>query len=131
MRSWAFHEGKQGAIMSRQQMPGTLELVRGNAVLGTIEVNPGERDFPWYSGAFHPSADFEPVRGLFERELELLQANTSDDAAQWDDWEAVHAELHEPGLRLQAPDRSYEADEILIHIDGAEAWWRSGQGMDD
>lgn len=116
-----------GATMSRRQIPGTLELVRGNRVLGTIDVNPGERDFPWYSGAFHPAAEFEPVRGLFERELELLQANTSDDDAQWDDWEAVHAELHEPGMRLQAPDRSYEADEILIHIDGAEAWWRSDQ----
>ena len=46
-------------------------------------------------------------------------------AAQWDDWEAVHSELHEPGLRLQSRDNSYEADEILIHIDGTEAWWRS------
>lgn len=111
--------------MSRQQMPGTLELVRGNAVLGTIEVRPGEGDFPWYCGEFRPSAEFEPVRDLFEQELGLLRANTSNDSAQWEDWEAVHAELHEPGLRLQSPDKSYEADEILIHIDGAEAWWRS------
>jgi len=116
----------QGAsIVSRQQIPGTLELVRGDAVLGTIEVNPGERDFPWHSGAFHPSEAFEPVRELFDEELRLLQANKSDDSAQWDDWESVHAELHDPGLRLRSPDRSYEADEILIHIDGKEAWWRS------
>jgi len=111
--------------MSKQQLPGTLELVRGNTVLGTIEVKRGEVDFPWYSGVFHPTAEFEPVRGLFEHELGLLRANTSDDSAQWDDWEDVHAELHEPGLRLQSPDKSYEADEILLHIDGAEAWWRS------
>ena len=113
--------------MSKMQMPGTLELVRGNAVLGTIEVKPGEGDFPWHSGAFQPTAEFEPVRSLFERELALLRANTADDADQWDAWEEVHAELHEPGLRLQAPDRSYEVDEILIHIDGAEAWWRGEQ----
>ena len=111
--------------MTRQQIPRALELVRGNVVLGTIDVKPGDSDFPWHSGAFHPSAAFESVRGLFEDELRLLRDNTSDDSGQWDDWEAVHAELHEPGMRLQAADRSYEADEILIHIDGSEAWWRS------
>jgi hypothetical protein len=105
-------------------MPRTLELVRGNDVLGTIEVKPGESDLPWYSGAFSPSEKFEAVRGLFEHELRLLRENKNDDAAQWEDWEAAHAELHEPGVRLQSPDRTYAADEILIHIDGAEAWWR-------
>ena len=103
----------------------TLELVRGDAVLGTIDVKPGEADFPWFSGVFHPTAEFELVRDLFEQELGLLRANTADDSAQWDDWEAVHAELHEPGLRLRSADESYEEDEILIHIDGSEAWWRS------
>jgi hypothetical protein len=111
-------------IVSKQQMPKTLELVRGNAVLGTIEVNAGEADLPWYSGIFQPSTEFETVRDLFRHELELLRANTTNDSAQWDDWEAVHSELHEPGLRLQAMDHSYQADEILIHIDGTEAWWR-------
>jgi hypothetical protein len=111
--------------VSKQQLPGTLELVRGNAVLGTIEVKPGEGDPPWFSGVFQPTPDFEPVRHLFEEELGLLKANTNDDAAQWDDWEAVHAELHDPGLRLRSADKSYEADEILIHIDGAQAWWRT------
>jgi hypothetical protein len=106
-------------------MPAILELVRGDAVLGTIDVKPGEADYPWYSGTFHPSTAFEAVRDLFEQELQLLRANTGDDSAQWDDWEAVHAELHEPGMRLQARDEAYEADEILIHIDGAEAWWRT------
>lgn len=113
--------------MSKQPLPQTLELVRGNAVLGTIDVRPDEADFPWFTGVFHPSAAFEPVRDLFDHELGLLRANTADDADQWDDWEAVHAELHEPGLRLRSPDMSYEASDVLIHIDGAEAWWRSEQ----
>ena len=108
-----------------KQMPRTLQLVRGDNVLGTIEVKPGSADFPWFSGAFQPSAQFEAVRDLFEHELKLLRANTTNDSDQWDDWEAAHEELHEPGLRLEATDRSYVADEILIHIDGMEAWWRN------
>jgi len=111
--------------VSKQELPGTLELVRGNAVLGTIDVRSGKADFPWFSGVFHPAAEFEQVRDLFDHELGLLRANTTDDSAQWDDWEAVHAELHEPGIRLRSPDQSYEANEVLIHIDGSEAWWRS------
>jgi hypothetical protein len=109
----------------KSQMPKALELVRGNAVLGTIEVKPGEADFPWYSGVFQPSSEFETVRDLFDQELELLRANTTDNSAQWEDWEAVHSELHEPGLRLQSLNDSYQAHDILIHIDGTEAWWRS------
>jgi hypothetical protein len=97
--------------------------VRGYDLLGTIDVKPGGGD-PWYSGVFHPTASFEKVRDLFEHELQLIRANTTDDPAQWDDWEAVNAELHEPGVRLQARDKSYIADDILIHIDRAEAWWR-------
>ena len=111
--------------MPKRQMPGTLQLIRGDALLGTIDVKPAEAGSPWSSGTFHPMPAFEDVRELFQYELELLRANTSNDSAQWDDWEAAHAELHEPGLRLLAPDKTYEADEILIHIDGAEAWWRT------
>jgi hypothetical protein len=111
--------------MSKHRSSGTLQLVRGDALLGTIDVKPGEGDSPWNSGVFHPTAEFESVRGLFEHELRVLRANTSDDSAQWDEWEAAHAELHDPGLRLQTPDGSYHESEILIHIDGGEAWWRN------
>ena len=112
-------------------MPGSLDLVRGDEVLGTIVVKPGGADLPWYSGAFEPSARFAAVRALFDDELQLIRANVSDDPAQWDAWEAVNARLHEPGLRLQAPDLSYVLDDILIHIDGTEAWWRSEAGLEN
>jgi hypothetical protein len=111
--------------LSARQLPEVLDLVRGNTHLGTIEVKKGEADLPWYSGAFEPAPAFEAVRGLFERELEMLQANTDDDDAQWDDWEAVHEELHEPGLHLRSPDKAYTFGEFLIHIKGTEAWWRA------
>jgi hypothetical protein len=112
--------------MPDRQQPEDLDLVRGDALLGSIKVKPGGLDHPWSSGVFTPTAEFESVRELFEHELTLLRANTSDDPEQWEDWEAVHEELHEPGIRLQSRDKAYQADEILIHIDGAEAWWRLG-----
>jgi hypothetical protein len=117
--------------MARHDIPGSLQLVRGEEVLGTIEVKAERADFPWHSGDFHPSAMFDGVRKLFENELQLIRANTTDDPAQWDAWEAVHAQLHEPGLRLQAPDLSYIDDDILIHIDGPVAWWRSEAGLEN
>jgi hypothetical protein len=106
------------------QMPNTLSLVRGETVLGSIDVNPGNADFPWFSGVFHAAPEFEAVRHLFDRELRLLRANSSDDSAAWEEWEAVHAELHDPGVRLCADDSDFVAEEILIHINGAEVWWR-------
>jgi hypothetical protein len=124
-RRIGFNPPRTGKNVSKPKMPPTLELVRGTVVLGTIQVKPGDSDFPWYSGVFQPAPGFGAVRDLFDQELRLLRENTTDDSAQWDEWEAVHAELHEPGLRLQAPDSSYAAHEILIHIDGSEAWWRS------
>ena len=111
--------------MSLSAMPQKLQLVRGSAILGTIDVNFDKADLPWYSGVFNPTPEFDSVRDLFEHELELLRANTEDDSDQWDAWEAAHEELHGPGLRLQAADRSYESGELLIHIDGKEAWWRN------
>jgi hypothetical protein len=110
--------------MTRTSLPRTLELVRGAALLGTIDVKPGDGDFPWHSGAFHPAPGFEAVRGLFALELRMLRENSGDDEAQWEEWEDVHAELHGPGLRLQGVEDDYAQEEILIHIDGTEAWWR-------
>jgi hypothetical protein len=105
-------------------MPNTLSLIRGETVLGRIEVNPDAADFPWFSGVFHATPEFERVRHLFDRELQLLRANSTDDPEAWEEWEEVHAELHDPGVRLCSPDSGYIAEEILIHINGTEAWWR-------
>lgn len=110
--------------MPTKSVPKSLELVRGGALLGTIEVNPAHSDFPWYGGTFKPSDRYEAVRDLFERELHLLRVNQDDDSAQWEEWESIYAELSEPGLLLQSPDGSYVADELLIHVDGVDVWWR-------
>ena len=111
--------------MSTRKMPATLDLVRGDVLLGSIEIKPEAADFPWQAGAFRPLSAFEEVRGLFAQELALLKANESDDAAQWDDWEAIYETIVEPGVRLRAADGAYLEGDLLIHIDGGEAWWRS------
>ena len=69
--------------------------------------------------------EFATVRDLFARELALLRANENDDAAQWDDWEEVYETLVEPGLKLRGAEGVLGGGDLLIHIDGNEAWWRS------
>ena len=111
--------------MSNRKLPASLDLVRGEVLLGSIDVKPGGADFPWSSGVFHPTPEFGTVRNLFAHELALLRANEGDNSAQWDDWEAVYDELVGPGLKLRAADGGFEDGDLLIHIDGAEAWWRN------
>jgi hypothetical protein len=49
----------------------TLLLYRGQALLGSIELDWGKADFPWHGGAFTPTEHFESVRPLFDAELAL------------------------------------------------------------
>jgi hypothetical protein len=111
--------------MSSRKMPVSLDLVRGDVLLGSIEIKPEAADFPWQAGAFRPSSAFEEVRALFAQELALLKANEADDSAQWDDWEEIYETLVEPGLRLRAADGAFLEGDLLIHIDGTDAWWRT------
>jgi hypothetical protein len=117
--------------MKQEKIPDTLRLVRGDKLLGTVALKPIEPGSPWRSGAFSPTLAFQSAKSLFDHELQLLRANTNDDPAQWDEWEAAHEELHEPGLRLESEDRSFVADEILVHIEGGELWWRGDDETDD
>jgi hypothetical protein len=115
-------------MMANRKLPPSLDLLRGEVLLGRIDVKPGGADGPWSSGTFHPAPQFASVRDLFARELALLKANENDDAAQWDDWEAVYDELAAPGLRLFTEEAGGAGhEELIIHIDGAEAWWRDAE----
>ena len=84
---------------------------------------------PHFSRAKQLHARFQTeqfeVRALFAQELALLKANEADDQAQWDDWEEIYETLVEPGLRLRAADGAFLEGELLIHIDGTDAWWRT------
>lgn len=96
-------------------MPHYRVLKHGE-LLGTLTRIGG--DFPWYAGIFVPAPGFEPLRHLFDRERELLEADTDPDA-----WAAAWDEL-EVGLVLEPTDGRDPITEFLLHIDGDSAQWR-------
>ncbi|RLK54529.1 hypothetical protein [Actinokineospora cianjurensis] len=89
-------------------------LLRGTDLIGEITIT--DRDFPWLYGDFtaHPGfAEFQP---LFAEELELLNADDDHEA-----WESVYEKVT-GSLALVSPDGP--VTHFLLHIDGAEAWFR-------
>ncbi len=88
----------------------------GEELTGTIEI--AERDFPWLTGRWIPTARFDEVATLFARELAL-----SDDDDDADEWEQVYREIWRAGVRLRYPDGRV-VPEFLLHIDGDTAWFR-------
>ena len=91
-------------------------LYRGEWLLGALTHT--DDDFPWHNGTFEPAPEFEEVRPLFERELALLNAD------RMDEWEAAWGAIASLGLRLVPASAGADIDEFLLHIDGAQAWWR-------
>jgi hypothetical protein len=91
-------------------------LVRGDEVLADLVVT--DADFPWLTAEVRPKAGFEEVRPLF------------DDEARWADvmdeepeqWEAAYHRVR-AAVRLLAPG-GRPVPEFLLHIEGAQAWWR-------
>jgi hypothetical protein len=96
----------------------TYDLYRGDDRLGTVTMKSELCDFPWYGGSFQAAPAYAAVKQLFSEELRLLQAD------EMDAWEEVWAEIEEPGLKLLPTDGGAAISELLIHLDGEEAWWR-------
>jgi hypothetical protein len=93
-------------------MPGRYHLYRGPMLLGTLsDLQP---DFPWLVGSFQPSAAYEADRPLFERSLELL------DAELYEEWDELWTRIAAPGLRIEPLDPGDKpiADFDLIHLQG-------------
>jgi hypothetical protein len=93
-------------------MKGRFHLYRGDVLLGTpSDLQP---DFPWVVGSFEPSDAFAAERPLFERSLELL------DAERYDEWEELWTRIAAPGLRIEPLDPADEPidDFSIIHLRG-------------
>jgi hypothetical protein len=95
---------------------GRWSLTRESKLVGVIDVR--DVDFPWLSGTWTPTADFDDVAPLFRHELALMNA-LKDDV---DEWEAAYAQVRE-AVTLHYPDGNV-VPEFLLHIDGDEAWFR-------
>lgn len=94
-------------------------LYRGTDFLGTAVLKDELCDFPWYGGQFEAAPAFAAVEALFEEELRLLEADETDG------WEDVWARIAEPGLVLLPAAGGEAISDLVVHIEGAHARWRS------
>jgi hypothetical protein len=74
-----------------------------------------DRDFPWLYARIEPRPGLDEVRPLFAEELRLLEEEVEA-------WERAYAEVADV-VALRYPD-SRDVPEFLLHVEGAEAWWR-------
>ncbi len=66
------------------------------------------------------TAAFEPLRSLFEREVQLLDADSDQENSEWD---AIWEELQEPGLWVESVDGMERYAILWIHFREGRAWW--------
>lgn len=94
-------------------------LHHGDRVVAALHVT--EADFPWRHARVEPAEGYDAVAPLLAEEARL--ADAMDDEAT-PEWESAHQRLR-AATRLTRPDGS-PVPEYLLHVDGAEAWWRCG-----
>lgn len=94
----------------------TWKLYRGDELLADLVVTGG--DFPWLNARVDAYGAFEEVQTLFADELRLIE----DIDDEPDAWEAAYDAIRAT-LTLRYPD-GREVPELLLHIDGRDAWWR-------
>ena len=84
------------------------------------DLSKAEVDQPWFICSFSPTAAFEEVKPLFDRELELLNAGDSEEDA----WEEIMGQIDALKLRLTEAENGNNIEEFLLHIQNDEAWFR-------
>jgi hypothetical protein len=100
-------------------------LTRGGETLAYLRPD-GKLRFPDLDGhftseaAFEPTPAYEPVRHLFEREVEIAGEEGEAEQAEWS---AIWEELVAPGLFVESPDGEDRWDILWIHIRDGGAWW--------
>ena len=103
----------------------TWHLTRGGELLALLHPD-GRSLVPDLDGHFTVEAAytttpaFEPVRHLFEREAQLLDADKESENNEWAD---IWDELKAPGLFVESPDGRTRFDILWIHFKFGRAWW--------
>jgi hypothetical protein len=104
---------------------GDWRLTRGGQVLAVLHLD-GRSLVPDLDGqftieaAYRTTPAFESVRGLFEREAQLLDV---DSEPENDEWIGIWEELKEPGLFVESADGRERFDILWIHFKYGRAWW--------
>jgi hypothetical protein len=100
-------------------------LTRGGVTLAILRPD-GRALVPELDGhftietAYEPTPAFEPVRHLFEREIEIA---CSEGEAEGAEWAAIWEELKAPGLFVESHDERERWDILWIHFQNGRAWW--------
>lgn len=89
--------------------------MRGDSILGVLTLK--SIDQPILLCTFEPTGAFSEIQPLFDRELELLNA---DDMEAWDE---AYSRIDDLGLTLFNPDGEINIKEFILHIEGEEAWF--------
>jgi hypothetical protein len=70
--------------------------------------------------AYTTTPAFEPVRHLFEREAQLLDADSEPENTEWVD---IWDELKAPSMFVESADGRERFDILWIHFEYGRAWW--------
>ena len=92
-------------------------LLHHGHLVAELEVVDG--GLPWLTAIVHPKVGFEAAAGLFREELRHMEDLADEESPEWAAaYDAIRAQT-----TLLDPDGK-AVPEYLLHIDGAEAWWR-------
>jgi hypothetical protein len=84
---------------------------RGNVELGSLTFEGG--DFPWHTGAFFPTDDFDDVRELFDEMFESVNGGRGKFHEIWN-------RITEPGVYLQSLRDGNRLTKFILHIRGGK-----------
>jgi hypothetical protein len=93
-------------------------LMQGEELPAELVVTGG--DFPWLNARIRAMPGFEAVRPLSGEELRAL-GHIDDDVGSW---QAAYDRIR-GAVSLHNPD-GRPVPEVLLHVDGKDAWWRWG-----
>ena len=99
-----------------------LQLMRGGELLAILR--PDERqlftDSQAVEAEYETAPAFEPLRHLFEREVELLDVDSEQENNEWADiWDQLLA----PGMFVESSDGAERIDILWVHFKNGRAWW--------
>lgn len=92
-------------------------LRHDDRVVADLEVV--EEGFPWLTAIVHPLAGYDAVAPLFREELHQLDELAEEETPEWT---AAYNAIRAQTTLLDSQGNA--VPEYLLHIDGAEAWWR-------